>query len=264
MTKIIAIANQKGGVGKTTSVINIGTGLATEGKRVLLIDLDPQGNLTLGLGYDSDELEYTISELLAEMAAKRPLPDDLSPFILHNDEGVDLLPSDMNLEEVQPAMQFMVGGQGNYLLKQLIERLDEGYDYVLIDCPPSIAALTYNALIAADAVIIPSQAQAFSAKGSSQLFQHIQRVKNELNPSLEIMGILITMLTERSINERKCIKAVKTIFGDDVTVFTSKIPRSVHAGSSNYDGVSIYRFDPDGKVASAYRGCVREVLHGGI
>ena len=90
------------------------------------------------------------------------------------------------------------------------------------------------------------------------------RSKNELNPSLEIMGILITMLTERSINERKCIKAVKTIFGDDVTVFTSKIPRSVHAGSSNYDGVSIYRFDPDGKVANAYRGCVREVLHGGI
>jgi len=117
MAKVIAIANQKGGVGKTTSVLNIGTGLAAEGKKVLLIDSDPQGNLTMGLNFDPDDLKLTLTELMAEMAAQKSLPSDLSGYILTSGEGVDLLPSDMNLEEVQTQMQCMAGGQGNFLLR---------------------------------------------------------------------------------------------------------------------------------------------------
>lgn len=260
MTKVIAIANQKGGVGKTATVINLGIGLVLQGKKVLAIDLDPQGNLTLGFGFDPDDLEWTITELLTEMTAKKALPDDLAPYVITNDEGIDFIAADMNLEETQTSMQCMVGGQGNYLLKQIVDRLKSEYDYILIDCPPSIAALTYNGLIAAESVIIPSQAQAFSAKGSSQLYQHIQHVQGTLNPSLEIMGILITMMTARSLNEKQCIKDIQMIFGADVPIFKHIIPRSVHTGTSNYHGVSMHLHDPEGKVAQAYRGCVQEVL----
>jgi ATPases involved in chromosome partitioning len=262
MTKIIAVANQKGGVGKTTSVLNIGTGLVAENKKVLLIDTDPQGNLTMGLGFDPDDIPLTLTGIMTEMAARRTTPDNLEEYILKNDEGVDLIPSDMNLEEVQTQMQSMVGGKGNFLLKEILNQIQAKYDYILIDCPPSIGALTYNAMIAADAAIIPTQAQAFSAKGSIQLYQHIQYVQSELNPSLHIMGILITMLTARSKSERHMIQKLREVYNEHIPIFEHIIPRSVRAGESNDEGVSIHIYDPDGKIAAAYRGCVKEVIHG--
>lgn len=261
-TTTIAIANQKGGVGKTTSTINLGAGLVKKGKRVLLMDLDPQGNLTTGLGYEPDDIACTMSTLLEAMTMRREMPQSLDEFIIHAQEGIDFIAADMNLEEIQTRIQAMPG-LSSYLLKKIIHEMNGRYDYVLIDCPPSIGALTYNALTAADSVIIPTQSQAFSLKGTTQLYQHIQLIQAELNAKLRVMGILITMMTERSRNEREMLKGIKTVFEGRVPVFQSRIPRSVRAGESNFEGQSLFATDPEGKVAHAYVRCVKEVLEYG-
>lgn len=260
-TTIIAFANQKGGVGKTTSALNIGTGLALEGKKVLLIDLDPQANLTLGLSFEPDEMENTIGNLLEMLVKHQSLPDDLADYIQHSQENVNFIASDMNLENIQLSMQSMSGSSVK-LLRRIIDRLVEQYDYFLIDCPPSTGALTYTALTASDYVIIPTQAETFSAKGLTQLWKHIRIVQEDLNPNHTVKGVLITMHNRISKSEKQVIDAIYEICGEVVSIFHNKIPRSVRAGESNNEGKSIHLYDPNGAIATAYRGCVKEVLNG--
>lgn len=257
--KTIAIANQKGGVGKTTTALNIGVGLANEGKCVLLVDIDAQANLTMSLGFDPDELPLTICDLLQGAMNQQQTPT-VEDCLLHA-EGVDLIPSDMNLSGVEALMQTMSMGRES-ILKGILEPLGARYDFILIDCPPSLSTLTINALTAADEVIIPSQAQIFSFKGSSLLINNIVQVKKVLNPNLKVRGILITMLNERARNSQEIVQNIESVYGEHIQVFASRIPQSVRASESNHEGRSIYLHDPNGKIASAYSGCVKELLYG--
>lgn len=261
-TKVIAFANQKGGVGKTTCVQNVGVGMARKGKSVLLIDADPQANLTMGMGYDPDELKYTLSELLDNLRNHKPI-DNYDDYILHSTEGVDILPSDMNLSGVEVGMQALPIDR-EFLIKTIVEQYESDYDFILLDCPPSLGILTLNALIASDEAIIPTQAQLYSVKGSSLLVQNINSIQKRLNPQLRIGGIIITMVNERTKTSQALIQDIRMIYGEHVHIFNVAIPQSVKASESTYEGKSIYLHDPNGKIAIAFDGCVEEILHGKV
>lgn len=259
--EILAFANQKGGVGKTMSTFNIGMGLAYEGKKILLIDIDPQANLTMCAGFDPDELDYTLSGLLDYYIKHNKYPEDISEYLLKisENEKVTMIAADMNLAGMQLGMQ-SIQFDKEYILKTLIEKCAQEYDYILIDCPPSMDALSVNALVAADQVIIPTQPQIFSFKGSVQLWQHIQNIKKRLNPDLKIGGILITMLNKVSRNNKEIIEAIQEVYGPHVFIFSQYIPLSVKAGESNQVGLSIFAYDKNGQIAQAYQVCVKEIL----
>ena len=259
--RVIAFANQKGGVGKTMSVLNIGVGLVQRGYRVLLVDIDSQANLTMGCGFEPEELEFTLSQLLEKCLANENKITDFEKHILHTDEGIDLLPSDINLQRMEGQIFALPLGR-EFLIKRIIDDVKDRYDYILFDCPPSIGILTVNALVAADQVIIPSQAQIFSAKGSTQLVENIQMVRQFFNVNLTIYGILFTMIDKRSKNARNMIKKIEEAYGMHIPVFNFYIPQSVRVGESNNEGESIYKYDPKGRVAEAYRGCVEEIIDG--
>lgn len=258
--KIIAMANQKGGVGKTTSTINIAVGLTRENKKVLVVDLDPQSNLTMGFGFDPDKLEYTINECIEPVMNNQAIID-IDQFIIKTGENVDLIASDPNLTRTEVAIQSMSVGR-EHVVKKILALCTDRYDYILIDCPPSLGTLTINALTAADEVIIPTQAQIFSFKGSSLLLENITMVQELSNPKLRIGGILITMVNARSKNAQSIMDDIKEIYGEHVRVFDNFIPQSVKASESNDEGVSIYMHDPKGKISSAYDQCVKEILNG--
>ena len=250
---VYAITNQKGGVGKTTTSVNLGIGLAKAGKKVLLIDFDPQASLTASLGYKHpDELDDTISSVLEHSISDKPMARDYA--ILHHDEGVDFIPSNIELSELEVRLINTMSRE--QVLKEYLDSVRENYDYILIDCMPSLGIITVNALVAADKVIIPSQPNYLSAKGLDLLAQSIRRVQRRLNPRLEIAGTLFTMVDNRTNHARSVIEALRS---GSLPVFDTEIPFSVRAAEAALEGKSIFAHDKNGKVAEAYGNLIKEV-----
>jgi len=255
--KVIAVANQKGGVGKTTTTVNLGVGLVGYGKKVLLIDADPQGSLTISLGYrNPDELDITLANLMRSVVADEKIPDGMG--ILRHPEGVFFAPSNIELSGVETGLVSIMSRE--FVLKDYVEKQKEIFDYILIDCMPSLGMLTINSLVAADSLIVPTQPSFLSAKGLNLLLSTVGRVKRNINPNLTIDGILLTMVDSRTLNARSIIDSLRSTMGQSINIFDTQIPFSVRAAESSVLGKSIYLHDPDGKVANAYRKLTEEVM----
>ena len=279
---IIAVTNQKGGVGKSTTCENLGIGLAMEGKKILLVDTDPQGSLTISMGWKQpDELPTTLSTLMAKAMNDQPIPP--GEGILHHAEGIDLIPANIELAGLEVALVNSMNREK--MLKQVLEGAKREYDFILLDCMPSLGMLTIvalllwsevriscgfiviscgdiaiNALAAADTTLIPVQAQYLSAKGLEQLLQTVQKVRRQINPKLKIEGILLTMTDSRTNYGQQIDNLIRGAYGSKIKVFDQTIPRSVRAAEISAVGKSIFQHDPKGKVAEAYKSLTEEVM----
>lgn len=254
--KVIAITNQKGGVGKTTTTVNLGVGLACNRKKVILIDADPQGSLTISLGIKNpDALDVSLATVMDAAIEDKPM--DESAGILHHGEGVDILPSNIELSGMETGLFNIMSRE--YVLRNYIDSVRKNYDYILIDCMPSLGMMTINALVAADSVIIPSQPSFLSTKGLNLLLHSISKVKRSINPSLKIDGILFTMVDSRTNNAKDIIETLRDTVGQNIRIFDTEIPHSVRAAECSLTGESIFAHDKTGKVAAAYENLTKEV-----
>ena len=259
MCKVITVSNQKGGTAKTTSCVNLGIGLASAGKKVLLIDTDPQGSLSISLGYsEPDAMEKTLATLMMNIVNDEEFC--LEDVMLHHEEGVDIIPSNIELSAIEVSLVNVMSRE--LILKQLVERVKDAYDYIVIDCMPSLGMMTINALACADSVLIPVQASYLPVKGLQQLIKTIGRVKRQLNPKLRIEGILLTMVDNRTNYAKDICAMVNEAYSSSVKVFQTEIPLSVRAAEVSAEGSSIYKYDPKGKAAYAYGQLTKEVLNG--
>ena len=256
-SQVIALVNQKGGTGKTQSTENLGVGLASEGKKVLLVDMDPQGSLTISLGHPkADELPVTVADIMAKVLREEPIAT--GEGILHHPEGVDLMPANISLSGMEVSLVNVMSRE--QVLKEYIDSIKGNYDYVLIDCMPSLGMLTVNALAAADRLVIPVQAQYLSAKGLEQLLQTVNKVRRQINPKLKIDGILLTMVDGRTNYAKDISNLIRDTYGSKLKVYKTEIPHSVRAAEISAEGKSIFAHDPKGKVAEAYKNLTKEVL----
>ena len=259
MCKVITVSNQKGGTAKTTSCVNLGIGLASAGKKVLLIDTDPQGSLSISLGYpEPDEMENTLATLMMNIVNDEEFC--LEDVLIHHEEGVDILPSNIELSAIEVSLVNVMSRE--LILRQLVERVRDAYDFIIRDCMPSLGMMTINALACADAVLIPVQAAYLPVKGLQQLIKTIGRVKRQLNPKLKIEGILLTMVDNRTNYAKDICSMVYEAYSSSIKVFKTEIPMSVRAAEISAEGSSIYKYDPKGKAAYAYGELTKEVLNG--
>lgn len=254
--KVIALTNQKGGVGKTTTAVNLGVCLSKQGKKVLLVDADAQANLTMSLGYPRpDDLPISLATIMQDIIDDKPF--DVQKGILHHSEGVDLLPSNIELSGLEVRLINAISRER--VLPTCINEVKKNYDYVLIDCMPSLGMLTINALAAADSVVIPTQPHYLSAKGLELLLRSVSKVRRQINPHLRIDGILMTMVMPRTNISKEVTALVRSAYGQNIKVFDAQIPHSIRAVEATAEGKSIFAYDKGGKVAAAYEQFGKEV-----
>lgn len=256
-TKVIAVANQKGGVGKSTTVYNLGAGLAMQSKKVLLLDVDPQGDLTKMLGLRKpNDLPLTLGNAMNDIVAGVSGGDH--PEICHHHEGFDFVPGNRTLSAVEVGLVNVMSRET--VLRQYVDQIKKDYDYVLLDCRPSLGMLVINALSASDYILIPVQAEYFAAENMTELVNTVHNIKRQINPKLKIDGILFTMVDSRTNEAKEIIASLRAHYGEKIRVFGAEIPFSVRAAETSGRGKSIYAHDKNGKVAAAYHALTKEVL----
>lgn len=252
-TKVMAIINQKGGVGKSTTAINLSAALGEMGKQVLLVDLDPQGNSSSGLGIEKSRVEHCVYDVLLNDV---PVEDVIIPDVC---EGLDVIPATINLAGAEVELVAEMARENR--LRDSVGSLRGKYDYVFIDCPPSLGLLTVNALVAADKLLIPIQCEFYALEGVTKLLDSMKRVKTRLNPSLDIFGVLLTMYDGRTTLSKQVVEEVRNYFGK--IVFDTLIPRTVKLSEAPSFGQPITQYDPSGKGAQSYVDLAKEVINRG-
>ena len=250
MGRVIAIANQKGGVGKTTTAINLSAALGEKGKKVLVIDTDPQGNTTSGLGLDKSEMENTIYQLLiGEISIDEAIAKDVS-------DNLDIIPSNVNLAAVE--IELIDAEDKEFILRNAIDNVRDKYDFIIIDCPPSLSMLTVNAMTTADTVLVPIQCEYYALEGLSQLIHTVDLVKERLNPNLDMEGVVFTMFDARTNLSLQVVENVKDNI--DEHVYKTIIPRNIRLAEAPSYGIPINKYEPKSAGAEAYRLLAKEII----
>lgn len=258
--RVIAVANQKGGVGKTTTTFSLGVALSKMGKKVLLVDADPQGDLTTYMGwYEQDKLPLTLADLMEQSMNDEPIR--AKEAILHHKENVDLIPSNLDLSAME--MSLVNAMSREYTMRNCLSEVKKDYDYIILDCMPSLGMVTINALASADSVIIPIQSQYLAAKGMTHLLKTISKVKRQINPDLKVDGALLTLVDKRTNLSKEMKVQLQENYGSLLKLFDTQIPLAIKTAESTSRGKSIFTYDKNSKVAEAYSSFAKEVLEDG-